>query len=179
MLECRSMCRAMLPTAGHFSSKQSNTKLSQILFSFTSAEYIIRCRRHPWYSGSALYCWPTGQAIDPEPGAWFIAKFISFAQVVSGPGMALIVQNRGLKRRSFIHYHQMPSVAIPCKLENNASLSSTFSPVCHGALCGLLSSTDHGAGLTGDGQGWPGHYEFPPVWPFLLAYKVRQMQVKR
>ena len=35
-----------------------------------------------WYSGSKLYCRSTGQAIDPAPGASFIPKFISFAQVV-------------------------------------------------------------------------------------------------
>ena len=36
------------------------------------------------YSGSAPDYWPTGWAIDPAPGTWFITKFISFAQVVSG-----------------------------------------------------------------------------------------------
>ena len=41
--------------------------------------------RHPWYSGSRSDCWPTGHAIDPAPGAWFMSKFISFTQVVSGP----------------------------------------------------------------------------------------------
>ena len=42
-------------------------------------------RRHPWYRGSALDSWPTGLAIDPTPGAWFLTEFISFAQVVSCP----------------------------------------------------------------------------------------------
>ena len=41
--------------------------------------------RHPWYSDSVLDCWPTGRAVDPAPGAWFITKFISFTQVVAGP----------------------------------------------------------------------------------------------
>ena len=36
------------------------------------------------YSGSALNCWSTDQAIDPAPGAWFIPKFISLALVVPG-----------------------------------------------------------------------------------------------
>ena len=34
---------------------------------------------------SVIRPWPTSRAIDPAPGAWFIAKFISFTQVVSGP----------------------------------------------------------------------------------------------
>ena len=29
--------------------------------------------------------WSTGRAINPAPGAWFITKFISLAQVVPGP----------------------------------------------------------------------------------------------
>ena len=41
--------------------------------------------RHPWYNFCALDCWLTGRAIDPAPEAWFITKFISFAQVLSGP----------------------------------------------------------------------------------------------
>ena len=60
-----------------------------IFFIYTKPSiYLFSCsgtRRHPWYSGSALDFWPTGRAIDPAPGAWFMAKFISFAQVVSGP----------------------------------------------------------------------------------------------
>ena len=47
--------------------------------------FVSTLGRHPWFSGSALDCWPTGRAIDPAPGAWFIPKFTSFAQVVSGP----------------------------------------------------------------------------------------------
>ena len=42
-------------------------------------------RRHPWYSGSALDCWSTLQAIDPAPEAYFITKLISLAQVIPGP----------------------------------------------------------------------------------------------
>ena len=42
-------------------------------------------RGHPWYRGSLLDCWSTGQAIYPAPKAWFMTKFISLAQVVPGP----------------------------------------------------------------------------------------------
>ena len=38
-----------------------------------------------WYSGSAMDFWATGQAIDPAPGACFIPKFISLAQIFPGP----------------------------------------------------------------------------------------------
>ena len=51
-----------------------------LLAKFKSASW-----RHPWYSGSVLDCWPSGRAIDPAPGAWFITNFISLAQVVSDP----------------------------------------------------------------------------------------------
>ena len=37
------------------------------------------------YSGIVLAYWSTGQAINPAPGALFITKFISLAQVVPGP----------------------------------------------------------------------------------------------
>ena len=40
---------------------------------------------YQWYSGSAPDYWPTDQAFDPAPGAWFTTKFISFALVVHGP----------------------------------------------------------------------------------------------
>ena len=53
-------------------------------FAKKQRQYIQNIRRNPWYSGSSLDCWPTGRAIDPSPGAWFITKFISFAQAVSG-----------------------------------------------------------------------------------------------
>ena len=42
-------------------------------------------RGHLWYSGSMLDCWPTWRGIDRVPGAWFITKFIIFAQIVPGP----------------------------------------------------------------------------------------------
>ena len=35
----------------------------------------------PWYSGSTLDYWQTGRAIDLAPGALFVTKFISFAQL--------------------------------------------------------------------------------------------------
>ena len=35
--------------------------------------------------GSVLDCRSTDWAIDPEPGAWFIPKYISFARIVLGP----------------------------------------------------------------------------------------------
>ena len=49
---------------------------------------ILYTMNHPWYSGSAMDCWPTGRAIDPAPGAWFTTNFISFAQVF--PGLAYL-----------------------------------------------------------------------------------------
>ena len=39
----------------------------------------------PWHSGRTQDCRSTGQAINPAPGAWFILKFLSLVQVVSGP----------------------------------------------------------------------------------------------
>ena len=32
----------------------------------------FRLGGHPWYSGRALDCWPTGPPIDLAPGACFI-----------------------------------------------------------------------------------------------------------
>ena len=60
--------------------------------------YVYVLKERPWSSGSVLGCWSTGRAIDPAPGAWFIAKFIS--QVV--PVLdSLSVQNRGLNHHLF------------------------------------------------------------------------------
>ena len=53
---------------------------------------------------TVVRCWSTGQAIDPVPGACFIAKFISLAQAVPGQVYSLTVQNRGLKHQSFVPY---------------------------------------------------------------------------
>ena len=58
--------------------------------------------RHPWYGGSALDCWPTDQAIDPAPGAWFITKFHLILPGCLRPSITLTVQNIGLKHHSFI-----------------------------------------------------------------------------
>ena len=41
---------------------------------------------YPWYSGSAMGCRSTGRVVNPAPGALFIIKFISLAQIVPGPG---------------------------------------------------------------------------------------------
>ena len=52
-------------------------------FDLTILSFILKLsvltRGHPWYSGIALDCWPTGRAIDPAPGARFVTKFVSFA----------------------------------------------------------------------------------------------------
>ena len=41
----------------------------------------MQTRGHPWYNGSMLNCWSTGQVMDHVPGGSFITKFISLAQV--------------------------------------------------------------------------------------------------
>ena len=47
-----------------------------------------------------LDCWPTGQAIDPAPRAWFIN--LSHLPMLSTAQYSLTVQNFGLKQQSFI-----------------------------------------------------------------------------
>ena len=46
----------------------------------SSMERAIRCSVDHWSD-----CRSTGQVIDPAPGAWFMPKFISLAQVIPGP----------------------------------------------------------------------------------------------
>ena len=49
-----------------------------------------------------LDCRSTGWATDPAPGAWFILKFISLAQVVPAQ-YSLTGQNHGLQYHSFLN----------------------------------------------------------------------------
>ena len=54
---------------------------------------------HPWHSGTALDCWPTGRVIDPAPGEWFIINS-SHSPRLSPAQYNLTVQTRDLKHHS-------------------------------------------------------------------------------
>ena len=68
-----------------YSYNKDYTVIYALNLGMSHGKAIYIARRHPWYSCSTLDCWPTGRAIDPAPRARFITKFISLAQVVSGP----------------------------------------------------------------------------------------------
>ena len=61
----------------------TNNKLTCRVNDRCTESYIDR--GHPSYTGIGLDCWSTSRAIVPAPGTWFIAKFISSAQVVPDP----------------------------------------------------------------------------------------------
>ena len=80
------LSRVMFPVPTEHSFSCAGIFVLSFLYQLNSSENLLRhCAGQPEHSGSALYCWSTGRAIDPTLVAWLVAKLISLAQVVPGP----------------------------------------------------------------------------------------------
>ena len=98
--------------------------------------HVKLCGRHLWYIGSALDCWPTGQAIELRQGhvSW---QNSSHSPSLSPAQLGLTVQNRGLKHQLFhisfvkrVHTHTLvhPSTEIRI-LQNKRGINDLINTI--------------------------------------------------